>query len=792
MKFSMNKNMNTNANLWILLVLLPVLCVGLCSAVTIKVALDGSQPYSIIQEAVNASAHGDTVLVYPGRYIENVDYVGKNITIASLELTTGNPAYRDSTIIDGNQSGSVIKSVTPISNAGIYGFTLTNGSGSADMYYQGIPITLGGGIWLKDASSFHINNCSIFGNNAYYGGGIRLRSSTAYISNTTVRHNFATDGGGVYLAGQSSVIFDQTNRCSIYENTSGGIQDIVATDSRLYSDIYLDIGTVCPSTNYYIYYRISSPDEPGGFPIIDIQRGYRTEVNQDLFVSPSGNDANDGLSITTPLKNIYRAMQMVASDSLNPKIVNLAEGVYSSNEGQFFPIALKPYVKILGNVDSIPLLENLNSRETLSGSRAQNASIENITIDYGDNNEGAVAIILTLSENTTLKNIDILPHQSNTWKGIGIASNSYYPVGSFLDTIRIEGQSSRYTSGLMLHTVDAVVKGLTIDNCHTTGDEFDNPYPPFYFHGNKLTLENSQITNSSMVYDDPAIVSIGMSHRDSSSRLIMNNVLVANNQSGGESPVYIAAFTDSTSLISNCTFANNSGGNFAATLKGNIQVSNCIFDNDTPAEILIENTQPNFTSVIDFNNNFIRGYPQSFSSVVANEVSFNDVVLTGDPGFCSYVANDPMSYRLGNSSICRDVGTADTTGLFLPEYDLYGNQRVYGTAIDLGCNEWSYPVSIEDSLLPSPVVITTYPNPFTDMVNIRYNLSKAAKVNLQIYNFKGQLVKTLINHNQSKGEQLSVWEGCDDSSRHLASGLYFLRIEIDGKQHQTRKLVLLK
>jgi len=775
--------------------MLMIVFVSLCSLIpanTLNVSLDGSQPYSVIQEAVNASAHGDTVLVSPGRYIENVDYVGKNITIASLELTTGNPSYRDSTIIDGNQSGSVIKSVTPISNAGIYGFTLTNGSGSALSYYQGVQTNLGGGIAVHDATSFYVSNCIIENNSAYWGGGIWVYQSTIHAKGTIVRDNFASVGGGVHINYHGQIIFNQINRCSVYNNTSGGTQDIIAADSRLETFIYLDLGTLCPTTEYYIRYSKSAPDWTGGFPIIDVQRGYRTEINQDLFVSPSGNDANDGLSVTTPLKKIYRAMQMVASDSLNLKTVHLAEGIYSTNDGQFFPIGLKPYVKLIGNVDSILILENLNSRETLSGSRAHCTTIENKTIDYGNNNEGADAIILTLSENPRLKNINILPHQSTTWKGIGIFSNSYYPVGSYLDKIRIQGQSSRFTSGLMLHTVDAVVKGLTIDNCHTTGDEFDSPYSPFYFRGNKLTFENSQILNCSMVYDDPAIVSIGMSHRDSSSRLIMNNILVANNQSGGESPVSIAAFTDSTSLISNCTFANNSGGYFAATLKGNIKVSNCIFDNDTPAEILIENTQPNFTSVIDFNNNFIRGYPNTFSSVAANQVSFNDVVLTGDPGFSSYLAGDPLSYRLGNSSICRDAGTADTTGLFLPEYDLYGNLRLYGSAIDIGCNEWNNPVTNEDPYLSSPIVVTAYPNPFTNQVNIRYNLDKSSQVKLQVYNLRGQLVKTIISDNQSKGEQLAVWEGCDNSGRHLASGIYFLRMEIDGKQQKPHRLVFLK
>ena len=63
------------------------------NATILSVALDGSQPYTVIQEAINTSAHGDTVLVYPGRYYENIRFFGKNISLASLELTTGNLDY---------------------------------------------------------------------------------------------------------------------------------------------------------------------------------------------------------------------------------------------------------------------------------------------------------------------------------------------------------------------------------------------------------------------------------------------------------------------------------------------------------------------------------------------------------------------------------------------------------------------------------------------------------------------------------------------------------------------------
>jgi len=761
------------------------------SANTLRVALDGSQPYTVIQEAITASANGDTVLVYPGRYIENVDYNGKNITLASLELTTGNPAYKDSTIIDGNQNGSVIKSILEVNNARICGFTIVNGSGSQLAYYQGVSIALGGGIVVYNAISFVIVNCLIRDNLAYWGGGIYVYNGTIYLSGTDVRDNFATSGGGILIDYYGQIVFDQVNRCSVYNNTSGNGQDILATNTRLETSVYLDMGTVCPTNNYYICYIKSVPDWTGGFTVVDIQRGYRTEINHDLYVSPVGEDSNDGLSTSTPLKSIFKAMQLVASDSLNQKTVHLASGVYSTNDAQYFPVSIKPHVQLLGCLDDIPILENLDSRETIIASRAHNASIENVIIDYGNNSQGAVGITATMSDWFKLKNIHILPHQSETWKGIVIGSNTNFPVSCELDDVCITGQSSTEVAGLVLQTVDATLKGLTIENSHNTGDEFSSFMPILYFHGNKLTIENSKIINNSMAYEGKSVVSIGAAHFDSNSRLIMNNVLIANNQSGGYTPVFIAAYTDSTSIISNCTFANNSGSNIASILNGNLRIANCIFDSDAPVEILCQGTYPNTVSHVSFENNFIRGYPNSFSSSAVNQISFNDVVLTGDPGFCSGIADDPMSYRLGNSSQCREAGTPDTTGLYLPEYDLYGNQRVFGSAIDIGCNEWNFPVSSNDLVLPVQACLSAYPNPFLSELKISFNLDKASNVQLKVYNLKGQMVSTIRDDFYSKGDNTIFWEGCDYSGKPVAPGIYILQFSLNGKAQKALKLVKL-
>ena len=747
---------------------------------------DGSGHFTQIQAAINASAHTDSIKVYPGTYVENIDYNGKNIFIYSLEYTSGNPAYRDSTIIDGNRNGSVVKSTSPTTNCGIYGFTIQNGSGSNTYYELGQLLPDGGGLLLNNASNFILSACVIKNNSAYVGGGAHIYNSNVQMKMCEIYQNHATLGGGLLLDWHGIVDFTQSPRSSVYDNIAGHGQDILASNTMMDLSIYLDKGTVSYHNSYYISYTKSVLSDPGTLINIDILQGYLTETDNDVYVSPNGCDSNSGLSHAAPLKSIHKAMQVVKSDSLSNNTIYLAPGNYSSEDGQLYPIGLKSFVKLQGAGSELTHLTNVHYGITILGQRVSKPSASSFSIHQGGNPVSSFQIALSRVTNGHISDVTINHASSSSISGMYFGSNSDYNSDCSLERIKISDNNAVRQSGLFALVVDLDIKELIIDNCNVTGGEINFPNPPFYYSGNKLKMANSKIINNSILYNNGNTISIGINGDQATRELKLDNVLVANNQTAGATPVFIAAFNDNPAEINNCTFANNSGSTYAVQLNGNFIINNSIFNNSTQREIKSNGS----TSQLQFNNNFIRNYPSSTSFEAYNNVSFNEVVLSGDPGFCSSVANNPLSYRLGDSSICRDMG--DANGLELPEYDLAGNPRIYGPAIDLGCYEWNYPVSTEDNLAPQAIQLNAFPNPFTEQLTLQLSLKQRGRLSCEFYNVKGQKVRSLADAHYASGEHLLIWDGCDNSGNKLSSGVYFMRMHLDGKLISTRKMVMVK
>lgn len=87
--------------------------------------------------------------------------------------------------------------------------------------------------------------------------------------------------------------------------------------------------------------------------------------------------------------------------------------------------------------------------------------------------------------------------------------------------------------------------------------------------------------------------------------------------------------------------------------------------------------------------------------------------------------------------------------------------------------------------------LRNYPNPFNPETIISFNNPKSSKVNLSIYNIKGQLVKTLLDDEVRAGTQSLVWKGKDSSGKSVASGIYFTKIKTETST-QTKKMLLMK
>lgn len=125
----------------------------------------------------------------------------------------------------------------------------------------------------------------------------------------------------------------------------------------------------------------------------------------------------------------------------------------------------------------------------------------------------------------------------------------------------------------------------------------------------------------------------------------------------------------------------------------------------------------------------------------------------------------------------------------------YDNQDVY-LAIHVMSPEGflmmldDFTVRSNDGVVPNeggvePVLATelygNYPNPFNPETTVSFNLKNSGNVKLEIYNLKGQRVKTLINDKLEAGKHNVVWNGTNNNNNPAASGVYFFRMQADNR-----------
>jgi hypothetical protein len=852
-------------------------------ALKLPVALDGSQEYTVIQEAIDASADGDTVLVYPGRYIENLRFNGKNITLASLELISGDREYIYSTIIDGNQSGAVVTIYNGESNIQIRGFTITNGSGR---YIEDYDMSVGGGLIVSRMTgekTATIVNCDISGNNANDGGGFWGGTCNLHFSGVSIHDNIASTGGGMKFEGAISlpwsINFDADNRCSIYRNLAAFGSDLYFYKVD-FVHVVVDTFTVANPWNFYATAIPGNPNITNPYTF-DILNTVHTEVNHDLYVAPWGDDSNSGISPDQPMKSIFMAMYNIASDSENPKTVHVANGHYSpSLNGQLFPIPIKSYTRLAGESREGTVLDAEYEAILMkipAGSISWSA--ENICFKNGKGGLGINRAADFLLLNLAIDSVSGINYP------LGIACVDAFESSLsdiFINNVTSPNQAAGYSS--LQASGRLSLENVEITNCSavymkaieiSAKNECDIFINGVEVHGNRSTSSDAFGFNS-MFQISP--------YDDYSTRLrieMKNSAFYDNYQSNGNHMSMARAFND-TLFISNCTFAGNTGGGVPLCVQGTSVLTNNILHNPNSVyQILVPNYTSSgiFSSLTLYYNNILGGYSGVISQSEQNPVWW----LTGnsdvDPLF---VGEGNRPYLLSPLSPLIDSGRHPVSGVIDNSRDAAGNERYWDgdgdgiSTIDVGAYEYqpiSYPISLEASVWQNQIqlawqmqinerglsgfriyrdgeayedimepsqyefrdysaqsdsiyyyVVALYgsvesapsntveviiepvanademvlpllntlsigPNPFRDIAVIQYQLEKQSEVELKIYNLKGQLIRTLPQGVQNKGNQVLAWDGSDDRMQAVASGLYFIRMLADGKIITTRKIL---
>lgn len=751
------------------------------SSTTWEIKQDGSGDFTTIQAGINASADADTVLVYPGTYVENINYNGKNITVTSLFLTTNDENYITQTIIDGNANGTTVSIVNGEDETTLLcGFTIQNGSGT---YYQ--PSYIGGGIYLLNSSPV-IRKCKIINNVAQAGGGIYIKYSHPTFKGLTITNNHGySAGGGIYITHDSTIEFDTQELSNVYLNYSGSGCDIRKTWVLMEPvTIIVDTFTVLEPD----YYFISSTNQYGvqqNDVTLVAQNAKLEPVDNDLYVSPSGSNNNSGLTPDDPLQSINYALSSIVSDSLSPHTIHLADGTYSKSlNEQAFPLNIRGYVSIEGESQENTIL---------------NAEGFSSFLYCWDNDSNLIINKIKFINSEVIYN--------NAGKCISVSNPNFYE-NRFIDFENLIIENNIHKSYLL----SVADMNINLNNVHFLNNQggwqirfwLTNDYE-------EVDIENMVIQNCSQ-YIHPDIFSatpifLFGAQDDEPYTVTMKNTLIADNvDNTTDYTMSCSAISVSFSIdlnLVNCTIGNNytpggaGQGQGAALLAGGVgstfNIVNSIFYGNFTDQIYLVNDGPEEPLTMNIYNSLIEGGESNILNPLNwNTLNWMQGNLDEDPLWLE-TGNYPYAFQF--NSPCIDAGTLDLpAGIELPQYDLAGNPRIYGDTVDMGAYEWQG-VGVEEPEIPkiSPLTtnISNYPNPFNPSTTIKLELAEAGKIELAIYNIKGQKVKTLLDCTTAPGTYECNWNGKDESGKSVSNGQYIVKLKQNGKETAT-KIMLLK
>jgi len=625
----------------------------------------------------------------------------------------------------------------------------------------------GGGIYAY-ASTVNIIGGVISDNTSTKGGGIYFHGGGASLAGVTITRNRANyTGGGIYFNGGAPA-FSSDNRCSVYDNYAVGAG----------LDFFADIYSIPVVPIILDMFSVDNPSSHFAYPIedysFDFTSNHITQVNYNLYVSPTGSDFNSGISSGEPLQTVKRAVQIIKASATNPRIIYLDSGTYSEDlTGEDFPINIRSHVSILGISRTESVLDGGGTNQLFFGYGDDELQIEGVTLQNGWGDFGG-AVHLEENSSPHFSNI-IIQDNIATNEGGGFycfnycnpiindsdffrnVANSTSPGGGFVangdcnpvfNNVLFDDNEAYTGGGLSIrNSCDATLNSVTLNNnrgsysgggmaahssCNPVLNDvvFTNNIAGGWNGGAlDLSYNTHVICNNVSMMGNSAFREGGAIYFYHSVTLEMNNSLISDNTSSDGGGIYGSTWSYLT--LKNCDISDNNviyhshlnddGG--ALRISGvETSIINSTICNNTVINsgggIYTHNSDLTITNSIIWGNE-----PDQLnnSGSTINATYSNIESATGEPWFgAGCLDTDPLfentilkNYRLTELSSCINSGMEDVSALELPARDLDGSPRILGGRIDMGAYEY-----IGDYLFPPENIRI---NVIEDMVVIEWD-----------------------------------------------------------------------
>lgn len=390
-----------------------------------------------------------------------------------------------------------------------------------------------------------------------------------------------------------------------------------------------------------------------------------------------------------------------------------------------------------------------------------------------------------------------------------------------------EGGATGYGAGIYCNSSNPSIKNNTI---------FDNSMEGGSIFGAGINIHfcDSFVISNNTIYNNYSNVGGGIyidySIGEVSCNLITNNYTHPYGMAGG-----LCVRSENVTIYNNLICNNSSGTGGGIESKTNLIINNTICNNFAAEQgggFYGHGTNPIFYNNIFYGNESIEGcqlaitdgYHTSNPEFYYNNIEFGQYTMYGEgvfdwiyenniddmPGFIDPtdgVGNQydalQSDWYLTPSSPCIDTGTGSIPMFSIPLWDIQGTNRIWDgnedgfAIIDMGAYEYGSPpfVNIDnESNVPSPKITLkqNFPNPFNPRTTISFSIQSDSKIELVIFNVKGQKIQTLAHNEYSKGLHSIVWNGDDEEGKAVSSGVYLYKLNVNDKTEAVNKCLLLK